>query len=87
LDLGFASKCRKQRRSLRESTRFFESHFGIELGQSTVREHLTKNGFSSRIGRHRSLVGVEPLATISLDLYLADVERFWSSGVKELPAR
>jgi transposase len=75
-----------KRVSLRESLRFIKDQFGIDLGQSTVQEYLTQNGFSSRIGRRRT-AGYKFDLEILIDLYIADVERFWSLGIKEIPAR
>jgi hypothetical protein len=71
---------------LRESLRFIEDQFSIELGEETMRRCLLQIGFSSRKGRRRT-AGYKFDLEILIDLYIADVERFWGLGIKEMPSR
>jgi hypothetical protein len=71
---------------LRESMRFIEDQFGIDVGRSTVQEYLTQNRFSSRKGRRRTAGYKFDLENL-IDLYIADVKRFWGLGIKEMLAR
>jgi transposase len=69
---------------IRECVSFIEDHLGHELSTGTVHKYLMASGFSSHVGRRRT-AGYRLNFEILVDLYMADVRRFWEFGIKHMP--
>jgi hypothetical protein len=69
---------------IRECVGFIEDHLGHELSTGTVHKYLIASGFSSHVGRRRT-AGYKLNFDSLVDLYMADVRRFWELGIKHLP--
>jgi transposase len=69
---------------IRECVGFIKGHLGHELSTGTVHKYLMASGFSSHVGRRRS-AGYKLNFNSLVDLYVADVRRFWDLGIKHMP--
>ena len=62
---------------------FLRETFGLDLAQTTIRNYLLQNGFTSHRMRHRT-AGFYLDLDQQASLYAADVSRFWGLGLKDM---
>jgi hypothetical protein len=81
---GFCTKNEKNEKvGLLECASFLKQQWGLEPNEATIARCLAANGFSSLKMRRRTAGYKFDLEKL-IDLYVADIERFWMLGVKEL---